>query len=108
MDRTLFSPIFVDVIAELFDALRHFKCAWRIVQAALNFNVRRAPISSITRDSSQSLAMKMEQMGWAKFKWLALRVDECFNHLYNRIELPESVQGFLPCQRIRICNDLGL
>ncbi|MGA2537492.1 MAG: hypothetical protein ABSF53_15850 [Terracidiphilus sp.] len=75
---------------------------------ALNLNMRGAPIPRVSGDAGQCFSVKVEQMGGAKFEGLALRVDECLNHLNNRIELPEAVQRLLPRERIWISDDLGL
>jgi hypothetical protein len=39
MHRALLIPLFIDIIAELFDVLRYFKCVRRLMTASLDLDV---------------------------------------------------------------------
>ncbi len=91
MNRALLVPFFVYIVAEFFDSLRNFPSGGRLVLAAPDLNIRRAPIPCIPRDPSQSLPVKRQKMRGAEFEWLSGRVDERLDHSNDKVELPEPV-----------------
>ncbi len=91
MKRALFIPLFVYIIAKLFNPPRNFKSAGRFVQATSDGDFRRAPVSRIVGNSCKGNTMKMEQMRRAKLKRLSLRIEKCFDHFHDGVKLLESI-----------------
>src|SRR5260370_18638801 len=75
VERAFLRPLFIHVIAELFDALRHFKRSWWLVLAFTNFDTRGTPIACIRCNAIECGPVKVKQMRWSEFErpvWLEI------------------------------------
>jgi len=91
MKRALLVPLVVYIIAKFLNPLGNFKSAGRLMHTSADCDFRRAPVSRIVGYSCKGNTMKVEQMRGTKLKWLTLRIEECFYHFDNCVELLETI-----------------
>ncbi len=94
MERTLFQPFVIYVVAKLFNQLRNTKGIRWSMSAPLDLDSCRPPVSRITRYAKQRRAMKCQQMGRAKLE-RPIRFEKLLDHLNHDLKLLQTVLNLL-------------
>src|SRR5260221_13231535 len=94
MERRRFGPVFIDVVAHLFDILWDNVCAWRCVLASLNLYPSWTKYACERTDPCQGAAGKGQDYGKPEFR-RALRVRPIVYQFKAFIELARAGCGVM-------------